>query len=224
MAGELGRGMPRRLRAIVALAGLAAAGCDAPTVPGEAPAYDPTSLTAGVLFSWPPGRTVSVYVHAGLVTSEPVLAGAVDRALSSWQDATRYGELRLVRVGDVRAADVVVRWAGVAPLVDEAACGGAIGDGAGFTLFCAAGDTARTLPLLSGAASRVKVAVVVTSPATGEALDALVAHELGHALGVTGHSAEPGDVMHPSPSVARPSARDARTLRYVLHQPVDVRL
>ncbi|HEY0971975.1 MAG TPA: hypothetical protein VGE02_13475 [Gemmatimonadales bacterium] len=203
---------------------LAATGCRAPTVPGEAPAYDPTTLTGGVLFAWPLGRAISVYVQGESRSPDPALAAAVDRALAAWEGAPRYGELRLRRVDDVRRADVVVRAIGAAPLVDESACGGGIGEGAGFTVLCASGDTARTLPLLDGGTSRVKVSVVVDPGAMGGSLDALVAHEMGHALGVTGHSADAGDVMHVSPAVSRPSARDGRTLRYVLHQPADVRL
>jgi predicted Zn-dependent protease len=51
------------------------------------------------------------------------------------------------------------------------------------------------------------------------AFRALVAHELGHVVGIGAHSDDPADLMFGAPSVLAPSARDARTLRYVLHQP-----
>jgi hypothetical protein len=48
------------------------------------------------------------------------------------------------------------------------------------------------------------------------ALNAVVAHEFGHALGIGAHSTVATDLMFGLPTVEAPSARDAATLRFVL--------
>jgi len=63
---------------------------------------------------------------------------------------------------------------------------------------------------------------ILLSPTQGtEAAQAALRHELGHALGIWGHSDRPTDVMYYS-QVRRPpmiSPRDLGTLRYVYEQP-----
>ena len=63
---------------------------------------------------------------------------------------------------------------------------------------------------------------ILISPTQGtEAAQAALRHELGHGLGIWGHSDRPTDVMYYS-QVRRPphlSSRDLRTLRYVYEQP-----
>ena len=63
---------------------------------------------------------------------------------------------------------------------------------------------------------------ILISPTQGtEAARAALRHELGHALGIWGHSDRPTDVMYYS-QVRHPphlSPRDLRTLRYVYEQP-----
>jgi hypothetical protein len=43
----------------------------------------------------------------------------------------------------------------------------------------------------------------------------VVAHELGHVLGIWGHSDYQGDLMYPQPERDDPSPRDARTIRLI---------
>jgi hypothetical protein len=43
----------------------------------------------------------------------------------------------------------------------------------------------------------------------------VVEHELGHVMGIWGHSDYPGDLMYPVPERATPSRRDVRTIRLI---------
>lgn len=54
-------------------------------------------------------------------------------------------------------------------------------------------------------------------------LETIACHELGHALGIWGHSDYKGDCMHPIASRRTPSARDIRTMRVVYGLDSDVR-
>ncbi len=208
--------------------------CETPTAPGENPAYDPTRLTDGQIYRWPLGTTVAIYVDTagqdapGLSTTRGKdLRASVERGLTAWSATWRYGELRPRLVDSVVEADVVVQLRGAPPLVALDVCTSSIATSTGRTVLCAAGDTARTLPLRhAGVAGRVKVAIEVDGAAlpSQPALDAMIAHELGHAFGIGGHSPEPADLMYPAPTTVAPSGRDAATLRYVLHRPAALRL
>jgi hypothetical protein len=208
----------------VALAALGVVACTGPTAPGEAPGYDPTVLTGGRVYHWPLGADVAVYVSPEGDT-DGALRAALARAAGAWTATLRYREVRLHVVPTLADADVVLGYAGDAYPVRLDACGG-IAIPAAFTLLCPSGDSAATLPRRDGAAGRVKVAIAVNAgmAASAAQLDAVVTHELGHALGVGGHSDAPGDVMYADPHAVRPSARDAATLRYVLHRPAAVQL
>lgn len=221
----------RALARPVAAIGLAAAmatGCQTPTAPGESPAYDPTRLTDGRIYRWSLGATVAIHVDStGQGEAALDLRAAVERGLAGWRGSWRYDELRPRLVATAAEADVVVQLRGAPPIVSLDGCATSIAIASGRTILCAAGDTARTLPLRAGGvAGRVKVAIEVDGDAVASpgVLDAVVAHELGHALGIGGHSADAADVMFAVPTSVRPTARDAVTLRYVLHQPAALRL
>ncbi len=202
--------------------------CQTPTAPGENPAYDPTRLTNGRIYRWTLGTTVAIYVDAtgqgtaGQNNAQGIdLRTGVERGLAGWSATWRYGELRPRLVESIVEADVVVQLKGARPLVALDGCTSSIATSTGRTVLCAAGDTARTLPLLgAGLTGRVKVAIEVDGAAllSQPALDAMIAHELGHAFGIGGHSPDSADLMYAAPTTVAPSGRDAATLRYVLHQ------
>ena len=70
---------------------------------------------------------------------------------------------------------------------------------------------------------KVDVSVRHAFAGTEESLRSVVAHELGHVVGIGGHSPEPSDLMYAAPTVLVPTERDARTLRTVLHLPSELR-
>lgn len=197
--------------------------CDAPTVPPEAPAYDPVSPALGRSYRWPLGRTIGVYVDPTAAPDRSDLADATRRASEQWAQAIHYGEFTLRLVSSPAEADVIVHHADAPLLVSTGGCSYPGGGAGGVTFFCPAlaGDSVETLPLLVGGPGRVKVDVRVDRGRVDSehAFRALVAHELGHVVGIGAHSDDPADLMFGAPGVLAPSARDARTLRYVLHQP-----
>ncbi len=197
----------------------AVAGCMTPTVDGVAPEYDPTVLTGGLLYHWPVGTELSIHV---LPATGVDLEAAVRTATARWASALAYRELRFRIVDRIDQADIIVRDAATSSPVDAGGCGGVHQTEApGSTVFCRTGSVAPILPLLTGPPGRAKVLITldVAAIATSSELLAVTVHELGHAMGIGGHSPDPADVMFAAPTVTRPSGADARTLRYVLHRP-----
>jgi predicted Zn-dependent protease len=207
-----------------------AAGCREPVAPPvDPPAYDPTQLS-GVLYHWPTGRTIAVYTDTTGVPSGTGLAATVSAAMAAWQatvQPTEAGPAFAFRVATSPAdADVIVHTSAAPRLVGLAGCAAPPAFASGSTIFCPATDTALTLPLLSGTVGRVKVDITVNL-AVASALNplaALVTHELGHAIGIGGHSPDAGDVMYAFPTVSSPSSRDITTIRWVVRQRMELRL
>jgi hypothetical protein len=225
----------RIARAAMAIVTLSLFACDAPTYPAEEFAYDPTLLTGGTVYRWHPGRTILVYADP---TNGPAgfdIAEATRAAASRWNGVTRFADYRLVVTDRSGDADVIVRFRSSPLLVDLRGCEPA-GGGAGRTAFCTDANPAPVLPFLATGGGHVKVDVYVDpTTRTAEQLapfgltpqtyfQALVTHEMGHVVGIGGHSDEVADVMNTFPRVTAPSERDARTLRWVWRQPVDLLL
>jgi predicted Zn-dependent protease len=216
-------------RRTLAAASLVLAACDSPTAFGERPAYDPTSITGGLVYRWPTGRTIAVYVDPTNAPSADSLRAAVVAGTRAWSDAIHFREFSWRFVTDPSDADVIVHVATAPRLVGNSECAYDTGGG-GYTFFCPseglAVDSALTLPLLSGRPGRVKIDLRVDpGRVNGQAgLVSLVTHELGHVVGIGAHSNDVRDVMFGAPRVTVPSRFDAQTLRYVLHQPADIRL
>ena len=155
----------------------------------------------------------------------------------TWEpgDATRFADYRLAVTTNVGDADVIVRFRFAPPLVDLRGCEPP-GGGAGRTAFCADSNPAPVLPLLSTGGGQVKMDVYVDPEGrSAEQLapfgltpqtyfQALVTHELGHVLGIGGHSDDVRDVMNTFPRVTAPSDRDERTVRWVWLQPAGLLL
>lgn len=206
------------------LLALAVASCDAPTVPTEEAAYEPRLFT-GQIFHWPLGKTIRVYVDTS--QGGAALVEHVRHAAGAWGDVVYYREFEVALVLAASAADVIVHTR-LAPFLVDFPCGPPSGSGGGETYFCSdnAGTRVEVLPLIAGGRGQVKIDVSIDpgSATPPFSLRSLVTHELGHALGIGSHSFDGDDLMYGAPVVTRPSANDASTLRYLLHQPADLRL
>lgn len=213
-----------------ALGAVLLAACDAPTVERDEPLYSPTSLTGGVLYRWPLGRTVAVWVAPAEGTVGSELVDAVQRGIDAWAPIPRFREVRLVTVTSPDIADVIIYDVSQPIPVTVGPCPFTGAGASGYTYLCPAGvtpvDSAFTLPLRSGGGGRSKIVIRVdrSRVPSAERYAAVVAHELGHALGIGGHSDAPTDLMFAFPTVGVPSARDAATLRHVLGRTPTLRL
>lgn len=217
--------MDARLRTVVlAPAAALVLACDAPTAAREEAAYDPVAPSVGRNYHWPLGRTVGVYVDPTAEPSGTDLEEAVREGAARWNAAVYYREFTLRVVSTPDDADVVVHHATAPLLVGTGTCDYPPVAAGGVTFFCPAvsGDTVETLPLLAGAGpGRLKIDVRVDRARVADdaGFRSLVAHELGHVVGIGAHSDRAEDLMFAVPRAAAPSARDERTLRFLLHEP-----
>ena len=208
--------------------------CDAPIIPLEPGPYNfRLSLPVGsvredLTFHWDLGETVGVFIPPGAEAfmGRPSLRAALARAADTWGSAAVFSEVRLQETSNIAQARVILRWTdsdGVLGL--PAGCSGPV-TGATATQLCITEDLVRlqTWPRLDGGDSRALMRVLLNNQAVldQETVDRLVAHEMGHALGILRHSGNAGDLMWGGLlSSAEVSQRDQVTLRALYQTPVD---
>jgi predicted Zn-dependent protease len=194
--------------------------------------YDPLG---GVpyFYRWAPGYEIAIFVDRRNEPAGVDLDAAVRSAIAAWKAVAPLGEVQMRVVGSVREADVIVHHADVpsAFTVDPEVCSPPVDIGGGRTYACVVENpqtgalVPQILPLNDGSGGRVKMDVRVNLAAIGDPsfFNAIVAHELGHVLGIGAHSASNTDLMFGTPRVFVPSASDAATLRHVLSRPAAAR-
>ena len=221
-----GRAAVRRVLAALASAMLAATSvaCDSPTTARPNFAYDPTTLSNGMLYRWANGQKLRVWADLADSTRGVNLGLSVRLAIARWNDIPAFAEYELVLVSNAAEAQIIIYdrvrpmpvRAGTCPFEPRAAVG--------YTYFCPKGRNAERLVLTAGSPSTVSVVIRVDdTQVSGQArYDAIVAHELGHALGIGAHSSVAGDLMFGLPTATFPTGRDAQTLQYVLGARADI--
>src|SRR5688572_15271373 len=216
------------MKKLLALAFLVAA-CDSPTVPDRLARdlyrYELATPELRVM-RWPVGKVVNVYVveHTEAARTD-ALRAALANAIDVWNSAVLFGEVQLRETRNVNDADVVLNFSGTVLPVSISECTPSGSDA--YTTFCLTEDEEHltVFPLLGDEVGQVKFLVTIRtiSPLNPANVTRLVAHEMGHVLGLAQHSALSTDVMHELAAVAtRPTLRDRATLQALYHTPAEI--
>ena len=216
-----------RLRIAAALAGAAAAAILAcgdgnnPNSCFESNAWSYGFFVGGdttLVFHWPADRMpVRFYAEPTGALQANVLAG-----LTTWVNGFRCQEASFQLVGDSTAADVIVRQAAVLPPVaaraftlaadSVGACGGRTD-----------GYFDSTLTLTGPVRSFIVPITIGDSAALAGCYRMVTTHEIGHALGLLSHSADPADLMYTTPRRSSLSPDDRYTLQSLYHRTPTIR-
>lgn len=158
---------------------------------------------------------ITVYIQPGdsVRGYQPEFATVIQRAFEQWSTASR-GKLAFEFLKTKGPADITVSWTNDLSRILSPAEGG-------HALY---GYQFGTNNLTTAAITLLTVHVIDASPQTASELSWVALHEIGHVLGLAGHSPQTGDIMYfCSPGLincaaAKLSDRDAHTIRRLYGQ------
>jgi predicted Zn-dependent protease len=200
----------RRARAVPAVAALLLAACETAVAPERTAAYDFDLFGTGEVFHWSSDR---LPVRYWVAPDAGVVRGFVADGIGRWSNQFLYGEFRGILVDDSTRADVLVR---VGPATPP--------DGR-------PNDDPPAVGACEGVTSNEVDAGQLTGPFRMQitwdvryadadvvnCLERVTVHEVGHTIGIFGHSQNEFDLMHPTPRVPTPSTRDRSTAEVLYH-------
>lgn len=188
------------------------AGCGDLAAPNRTPRY--LADLAGETFHWP-GDRLPVRYYADPRGTMP---GLVHRGLSIWEQQFLYGEFKATFVADSNLADVIVRWQDSVPPDVPPDTAGAIGACDGVTTYVIDSTHVITDPIRV----LLRVRTGFTLAQIAACMRRVSTHELGHSLGILGHSPATTDLMYGTPSTDTPTMRDRNTAQVLYHTPATI--
>ena len=150
--------------------------------------------------------TITVYTDTVPFEAE-VYEEALSRSLSLWEKKTQ-GQLRFEPTPDASAANIRIKWA---YQQDRRQSSEYIGE-------------AMLIRGMDGFHVEIEVALrdrTSLKPHSSEVVQTALLHEIGHAIGLWGHSDDPNDVMYFAATAKAPTVRDIATWTKVSETPVD---
>jgi tetratricopeptide (TPR) repeat protein len=178
---------------------------------GGADDYFKEVTRSGVL-RWPARQMpLKIFIDDGNGVSgyRPVFTGILKQAFMDWADASN-GLVKVVFVPDILKANIICRWSDQPEKFKNSA---------------EAGESrlySDRYGIAKGELAILTVASSPTLPITDNRLRAIVLHEVGHMFGMTGHTADPRDIMFYSASTSDAwrdlSARDKATLVHLYRE------
>lgn len=189
---------------------LLALACAEPTVPTRQAAY-PFDDGFGEVFRWPADRLPVRY----WADARGPMAAILTRALAVWRAQFLYQEFSAELVSDSATADVVVIWSGAVPADVPPDPGAPVGSCSGITTVTV--DSTGTQLEEAIVVRAGNLAVSATDAQMIACYYRVVAHEVGHSLGLFQHSPQGQDLMAATPLVAEPAPRDRVTVEVLYH-------
>ncbi|MGH7470174.1 MAG: hypothetical protein ACRENP_19685 [Longimicrobiales bacterium] len=181
-----------------------------------------------LVLRWPNAAHIRVFLNT---TTSPDLTAALRDAFRMgsvvWEDAALYSDFRFLQVSSAEQADVIVTWSSAILPVETAACPPS--GGVAFTTLCVNPQRDRLVPFpLRGSAmpSSVRFLVTIRETVGGDVarVRSLIAHELGHVLGIAQHSPNQEDLMFSDPLVRdEPNTRDRATVQLLYQTRPEIR-
>lgn len=156
-----------------------------------------------------PAMPLKVWIEKsppGIRNFQPAFVAQIPRAMDNWVSAMD-GELSYVLVNDREKADIRVSWTNTIDTKGHSADGG--------TAYTAGLMVPKVRDdVLQYAEVKIATFDILGNPQSSDVIYAVAIHELGHSLGLMGHSEEPGDIMYAqNQNVNKLSKRDYNTIR-----------
>jgi hypothetical protein len=219
-------------RRLLLLLALLAAGCDSATVPerdrNEAYDFRLYMDQDSPVLRWPNASRIRVFLNPNTVEERNAeLLAAFRHASAVWENASLFVDYRFAQASSPQLADVIITWSG-SPLPVETAQCLPTGGGDAFTWFCVNEQRTRLVPFpLSSnhASGSVRIVVAIRDVIGGnpQRVRSLIAHELGHVLGLVQHSTSADDLMFEDPLVRdQPNTRDRVTVQILYQTRADI--
>jgi predicted Zn-dependent protease len=210
--------MRSRSAVVPLLAALSLPGCEGAVAPERRAAYEFDLYGTGLVFHWTPDR---LPVRYWVAPDAGVVREFVTTGIARWTDQFLWGEFRGILVEDSAAADVLVRVSPPDPPAgnptDDPPVVGAC---AGVTSNDVTLESPRTLT----GSFRLTVSWSGGYPDADivNCLERVTIHEIGHTIGLFGHSPNDFDLMNPTPRVASPSLGDRVTAEVLYRTPASI--